>query len=1135
MMASHRPAEPPPEPLPSPNESASTAQAAATPTTGTLPVSNFLVGFDWLLALGVLVLAFLIASFSVRNSDFWMHLATGRLMSNGQYSFGKDPFSYVGGDRTWINHSWLFDWLLYKVFTAGEGAGVVIAKAVAVALAAGLLLLARRPGQSVFPGVVCVGLALVASAPRLLLQPFVASLLCLAALMALLIRMPKPAGSWRFPIAIGVLFMLWANLDQWFFLGPLFLALYTVGHFIRPREGDDRITLLKALGIGVLACMLNPHHVRIWELPVELVDSELKKIVADDPEFGRIFRNVESVEFGSERENPANLYSLIGLLVLNLVGFVVNYRQFSIGLALIWAAGVGLALWHLRAIPLLAFVAAPIAAMDLGAAGARLALRTFPERTIRALHALRSGGRAAVGLAGLILIALSYPGWLHPLNDQRRWKWDAEPSQSMKRAAEHIQALRDSGTLPPEARLLNLGPDFASYVAWYAPSEKTYFDYRLRFHRAEAAEYIALRRYLAYDNLRDRRSDTFDFQGFLRKNGVTYAVTAHPYRKYNLLAISALLGDIRDPAHGPEWALWQVGGRSVIMGWTRQTTIPASTFNQLRFNPERTIATNTELLSTPDIHAPLVARDSWDRFVAAPPIPPADGEEALVLLAYRDTLLTLAGMRHQAIVGCVRLICVDRLMTPALNHWVFLDSRMALPPGVQAVALLAVRAARRAIAASPDHPEGYFYLAKAFPAFSTANFNQDVEELVTTANLARCKARLPEDPAENRTTVDVLETCDRLAESHFNAVPKRMDLVIDAFKLGTAYLRYNLDDLEASLDRRNPETRAQLEREIDSGRRMLAERERRIKELEKNQQTNRQNYHNSVARYTSPIERAGIARKYGLVREAIEELYKTHAALQKQSQSETEKRKLSPGDSARQLADHAALVELMLYDGRVEEASQILDSIDTSENMAIMEADPQLRVEYSIVRRTYLSALGTDSRNPIFTRFDNDPASHFRALRQGVAMITGDFKAATDVQVKEIVAVRKQVDEFRGRYFPGKSVPLSMPPSLFGQFDQLYAPLFAPINPVPAFLGSQGKLMHLVFAEQLRAIVQTRVELHARAALTFLEWGDVRSATHHFRQSMESPEIDGTLPPQRIAEEYLKFLAPGSARPGADP
>src|SRR6266446_2532552 len=43
----------------------------------------------------VLVLGFFLASFAVRNSDFWMHLATGRLIAQGNYVFGVDPFSYT--------------------------------------------------------------------------------------------------------------------------------------------------------------------------------------------------------------------------------------------------------------------------------------------------------------------------------------------------------------------------------------------------------------------------------------------------------------------------------------------------------------------------------------------------------------------------------------------------------------------------------------------------------------------------------------------------------------------------------------------------------------------------------------------------------------------------------------------------------------------------------------------------------------------------------------------------------------------------------------------------------------------------------------------------------------------------------
>src|SRR5579864_6645554 len=51
----------------------------------------------------VLGLAFLLASIPVRNSDFWMHLGTGRLLAQGQYHFGVDPFSYTS-TAYWTNH-----------------------------------------------------------------------------------------------------------------------------------------------------------------------------------------------------------------------------------------------------------------------------------------------------------------------------------------------------------------------------------------------------------------------------------------------------------------------------------------------------------------------------------------------------------------------------------------------------------------------------------------------------------------------------------------------------------------------------------------------------------------------------------------------------------------------------------------------------------------------------------------------------------------------------------------------------------------------------------------------------------------------------------------------------------------------
>ena len=105
-----------------------------------------LVTLSSAVTLSVLALAFLTASFVARNSDAWFHLATGRLLAQGQYRFGADPFAYTTEGTYWANHSWLFDLALYGGYNLVGGTGLVILKALLVAALAALLLQIRRPG-----------------------------------------------------------------------------------------------------------------------------------------------------------------------------------------------------------------------------------------------------------------------------------------------------------------------------------------------------------------------------------------------------------------------------------------------------------------------------------------------------------------------------------------------------------------------------------------------------------------------------------------------------------------------------------------------------------------------------------------------------------------------------------------------------------------------------------------------------------------------------------------------------------------------------------------------------------------------------------------------------------------------------
>src|SRR4051794_36033270 len=109
------------------------------------PARPIIQALDWLTALVVVALAVFLASFAVRNSDFWLHLAAGRLITSGAYPFGLDPFSALDPTPVWINHAWFYDVLIFLINRSGGGMAIVIAKAAGVAVMGGVLLRPRPP------------------------------------------------------------------------------------------------------------------------------------------------------------------------------------------------------------------------------------------------------------------------------------------------------------------------------------------------------------------------------------------------------------------------------------------------------------------------------------------------------------------------------------------------------------------------------------------------------------------------------------------------------------------------------------------------------------------------------------------------------------------------------------------------------------------------------------------------------------------------------------------------------------------------------------------------------------------------------------------------------------------------------
>ena len=263
-------------------------------------------------------------------------------------------------------------------------------------------------------------------------------------------------------------------VDNWFFIGPLTLGLVLIGELaqrtmagLTNSEGEDQPlgsgpdvpTLAKALAIGIIACMLNPHHVRVWELPFELVGAEGVQV---DVRLRHLLISPLSAEYRESTQVGRMMgYNLNGLayvvlfvgggLVLGLGAGRLRFAQLAL-----WVGFALLSLASVYAIPFFAAVAIPVIASQLNAHSARIHLKSWGDPKTRFVLVGSASGRVITLVAAAVVCVVAWPGWVHPYSGDpafaRRVAWGIHQDGGMVRAAEQLEAWRKDGSLPAEAQ-----------------------------------------------------------------------------------------------------------------------------------------------------------------------------------------------------------------------------------------------------------------------------------------------------------------------------------------------------------------------------------------------------------------------------------------------------------------------------------------------------------------------------------------------------------------------------------------------------------------------------------------------------------------------------------------------------------
>ena len=315
-----------------------------------------------------------------------------------------------------------------------------------------------------------------------------------------------------------------------------------------------------------------------------------------------------------------------------------------------------------------------------------------------------------------MLIAASYPGWLHPPQGEKslvnRLDWGIEPDAGLERAAKELVRLRTDAGLPTEVRGLATSVFFGDFCTWYAPGEKTFTNTRYGFHRNELPDMITVRA-----SVIGRRSqgaaplDMTDVGRICELRGAGFLTIVSSFRKIDEVGVLQLLQT------DPRWSLWHLDGRSAIVG--RPMVSERAAFDKYRYDPVRVaLAPDVGPIPTDPVLMPLITPpDGWDAFLASyldrPKTPTPDMDDAIVLTQYLAYQAEVAYGRTQRRIAIAQIGGV--VASPAAaDRWCTFHAQQPVENDRLVIPLLTVRAARKAIAANPDRAESYLVLATAY-------------------------------------------------------------------------------------------------------------------------------------------------------------------------------------------------------------------------------------------------------------------------------------------------------------------------------------------------------------------------------------------------------------------------------------
>jgi tetratricopeptide (TPR) repeat protein len=499
----------------------------------------------------------------------------------------------------------------------------------------------------------------------------------------------------------------------------------------------------------------------------------------------------------------------------------------------------------------------------------------------------------------------AWPGWLQPPQPTQPWsarraEWRVEADPGYERAAKRLAAWRSAGDLPPDVHGLATSFHFGNMAAWFAPGERVFVNSRFNFHAPELLDLLELRKALTPSRDGEDRIDAAKVKEITDKYGAGFLV---------LLPIQRMLEGTAGHLMREEpdvWHLWHIDGRSSFLG--RAGKLAPAAERKLAYDPVKE-AFAPDLPPLPEGSATSPVERTWlDEFRSGVKPPPIETDDALVYeLQARGVQRQAEEFFHfrlQYLVSAVTGIGVQ-LHVPVMRRPV-----SDISDTERALAVLELRAARRAVAANSDAPDAFAALFAAYQNPALPDLWPDsqqfpAEKLAQRQTAAvRYLSRIPPPGSCTREQARrAFDLAAGLAQSYMRL--NQLDFAQEAMKKAKAYypMGRGVDELENTDVARGQGEEAG--KQADARRKAIAEsvdkEEKRLTDVVGEQ----------IGRFEAAAAKGSAAQKFqtamraGLPRRAIEAFKADVAAF---------------GENQAPIA--LAVLDLELVGGRLEDAAR---------------------------------------------------------------------------------------------------------------------------------------------------------------------------------------------------------------------